>query len=139
MADTGSTVVGLLVLNRKELKQLYLDPAWRGRGLGDRFMSLAEQQKPDGLTLSTFQFNAAARRFYERHGFVEVAPAVVRSPGKSPAAAEVTVSSPVAGEFLGWDAEVCRVTTRAVRTWLHWGPPEERLDRVRGQASHRPS
>ncbi|AYV25136.1 putative N-acetyltransferase YjaB [Streptomyces sp. ADI95-16] len=72
VADTGSTVVGLLVLDGKELKQLYLDPAWRGRGLGDRFMSLAEQRKPDGLTLWTFQVNAAARRFYERHGFVEV-------------------------------------------------------------------
>ncbi|MFE4208444.1 GNAT family N-acetyltransferase [Streptomyces goshikiensis] len=45
------------------MKRLYLGPAWRGRGLGDRFVSLAEQQKRDGLMLWTFQVNSAARRF----------------------------------------------------------------------------
>ncbi len=48
-----------------------LDPAWRGRGLGDRFMDLAKQRQPGGLTLWTFQVNRAAQRLYERHGFVE--------------------------------------------------------------------
>ncbi|MCF1592379.1 GNAT family N-acetyltransferase [Streptomyces muensis] len=71
VAVAGDSVVGLLVLSGAELKQLYLDPAWRGRGLGDRFISLAKQQQPDGLTLWTFQVNMPARRFYERHGFVE--------------------------------------------------------------------
>ncbi|WP_367139003.1 MULTISPECIES: GNAT family N-acetyltransferase [Streptomyces] len=70
VAATENSVLGLMVLNSAELKQLYLDPAWRGRGLGDRFMSLAKQQQPDGLTLWTFQVNTPARRFYERHGFV---------------------------------------------------------------------
>lgn len=68
---TGS-VVGLLVLADTELEQLYLDPSWRGRGLGDRFMTLAKQQRPQGLELWTFQVNKPARRFYERHGFVAV-------------------------------------------------------------------
>lgn len=72
VAVTGNRVVGVLVLNGAELKQLYLDPAWRGRGLGDRFMSLAKQRQPDGLALWTFQVNTAAQRFYERHGFIEV-------------------------------------------------------------------
>ncbi|MEU5476670.1 GNAT family N-acetyltransferase [Streptomyces mirabilis] len=66
------SVVGLLVLNGAELKQLYLDPAWRGCGLGDRFMSLAKQRQPDGLALRTFQVNQSAQRFYERHGFIEI-------------------------------------------------------------------
>ncbi|WP_405749436.1 GNAT family N-acetyltransferase [Streptomyces sp. NBC_01411] len=72
VAVTGGSVVGVLVLNGGELKQLYLDPEWRGRGLGDRFMSLAKRQQPDGLTLWTFQVNTPARRFYQRHGFAEV-------------------------------------------------------------------
>ncbi|MFE5484141.1 GNAT family N-acetyltransferase [Streptomyces sp. NPDC056527] len=72
VAATENTVVGVLVLNGAEMKQLYLDPAWRGRGLGDRFMSLAKDQQPDGLTLWTFQVNQSAQRFYQRHGFVEV-------------------------------------------------------------------
>ncbi|MDX2560114.1 GNAT family N-acetyltransferase [Streptomyces sp. TX20-6-3] len=64
-------VVGLLVLDGGDLEQLYLDPSWRGRGLGDRFVELAKRQRPEGLDLWTFQVNAPARRFYERHGFVE--------------------------------------------------------------------
>ncbi|MGW2301147.1 GNAT family N-acetyltransferase [Streptomyces sp. NPDC001809] len=64
-------VVGLLVLDGGELEQLYLDPSWQGRGLGDRFVELAKRQRPEGLGLWTFQVNGPARRFYERHGFVE--------------------------------------------------------------------
>ncbi|MFJ5811844.1 GNAT family N-acetyltransferase [Streptomyces sp. NPDC093093] len=71
VAITGNSVVGLLVLKGEELKQLYLDPEWRGRGLGDRFMDLAKQQQPDGLSLWTFQVNGPAQRFYQRHGFTE--------------------------------------------------------------------
>jgi ribosomal protein S18 acetylase RimI-like enzyme len=69
----GDTVVGLLVLDGGEIEQLYLDPAWRGRGVGDRFVGLAKRRCPDGLGLWTFQVNEPARRFYRRHGFVEVA------------------------------------------------------------------
>lgn len=72
VAVTVNSVVGLMVLNGQELKQLYLDPAWRGRGLGNRFMSLAKEQQPEGLTLWTFQVNTSAHRFYERHGFIAV-------------------------------------------------------------------
>lgn len=71
VATADTAVVGVLVLNGPELKQLYLAPEWRGRGLGDRFISLAKEQRPDGLSLWTFQVNGAARRFYERHGFTE--------------------------------------------------------------------
>ncbi|MGW7282914.1 N-acetyltransferase family protein [Streptomyces sp. NPDC054844] len=71
VAVTGDKVAGLLVLKGEELKQLYLTPEWYGRGLGDRFMSLAKQRQPGGLSLWTFQVNGPARRFYERHGFTE--------------------------------------------------------------------
>lgn len=73
VAVAGDTVVGLLVLAGGELEQLHLDPAWRGRGLGDRFVALAKRRRPTGLGLWTFQVNEPARRFYQRHGFVEVA------------------------------------------------------------------
>lgn len=73
VADDGGTVVGLMVLDDgQELEQLYLDPSWRGRGLGDRFVDLAKRRRPTGLALWTFQVNTAAQRFYRRHGFVEV-------------------------------------------------------------------
>ncbi|HET6357492.1 GNAT family N-acetyltransferase [Streptomyces sp.] len=72
IAVAKGSVVGLLVLDGEELEQLYLDPSWRGRGVGDRFVDLAKQQRPNGLRLWTFQVNEPARRFYERHGFIEV-------------------------------------------------------------------
>ncbi|MDF2256023.1 GNAT family N-acetyltransferase [Streptantibioticus ferralitis] len=64
------SVVGMMVLAEGLLSQLYLDPVWRGRGIGDRFIALAKSLRPEGLELWTFQVNGPARRFYERHGFV---------------------------------------------------------------------
>ncbi|WP_027944398.1 GNAT family N-acetyltransferase [Amycolatopsis taiwanensis] len=72
VAVAGASVAGLLVLADTELEQLYLDPSWRGRGLGDRFMALAKHRRPQGLELWTFQVNEPAQRFYRRHGFVAV-------------------------------------------------------------------
>ena len=72
VADAGGVVVGLLVLLPGEIDQLYLDPAWRGHGFGDRFVALAKERYPAGLALWTFQVNEAAARFYERHDFVAV-------------------------------------------------------------------
>ncbi len=69
VAVADSAVVGLLVLDGGELEELYLDPAWRGRGLGDRLVGLAKQRCPGGLALWAFQVNEPAQRFYERHGF----------------------------------------------------------------------
>ncbi|MFF8904352.1 GNAT family N-acetyltransferase [Streptomyces olivaceoviridis] len=66
----GAGVVGLMVLDGESLSQLYLDPRWRGRGIGDRFVALAKERGPQGLSLWTFQVNKPAHRFYERHGFV---------------------------------------------------------------------
>jgi ribosomal protein S18 acetylase RimI-like enzyme len=73
VAVAEDSVVGVMVLDDGDLSQLYLDPDWRGRGLGDRFVALAKERRPDGLELWTFQVNGPAQRFYERHGFVEVA------------------------------------------------------------------
>jgi GNAT superfamily N-acetyltransferase len=72
VAEAADRVVGLMVLDGGQLSQLYLDPDWRGLGIGDRFVDLAKQRRPHGLTLWTFQVNKPAHRFYERHGFVAV-------------------------------------------------------------------
>ncbi|MDH6519806.1 GNAT superfamily N-acetyltransferase [Streptomyces sp. SAI-208] len=69
--SASGAIVGLMVLADDLLSQLYLDPDWRGRGIGDRFVALAKERSPRGLSLWTFQVNAPAHRFYERHGFVE--------------------------------------------------------------------
>jgi len=74
VADLDGVIAGFLVLSHDRdgswIEHLYLDPSWIGRGLGDRFMELAKRRGAEGLQLWAFQSNDAARRFYERHGFV---------------------------------------------------------------------
>lgn len=71
VADLDGTVVALLVVDHGWIEHLYVDPAWIGRGLGDRFVEIAKGHSPTGLELWTFQANEPALRFYTRHGFVE--------------------------------------------------------------------
>ncbi|QEV22185.1 GNAT family N-acetyltransferase [Streptomyces alboniger] len=71
IAEAAGETVGMMVLDGDELSQLYLNPRWRGRGIGDRFVALAKERSPEGLRLWTFQVNAPAQRFYARHGFTE--------------------------------------------------------------------
>ena len=72
VAELGDGIVALLVLDAGWVLQLYVDPAFTGRGLGSRLLDLAKEHNPDGLELWTFQANTGARRFYERHGFIAV-------------------------------------------------------------------
>jgi GNAT superfamily N-acetyltransferase len=72
VADCDGVVVGMMVLGPGEIEQLYLDPDWRGRGIGDRFVELAKELFPSGLSLWTFEVNEAAGRFYAKHAFLAV-------------------------------------------------------------------
>jgi 8-oxo-dGTP pyrophosphatase MutT (NUDIX family)/N-acetylglutamate synthase-like GNAT family acetyltransferase len=72
VADVCGVPVGLVTVASGWVEQLYLDPPWIGRGIGARLVDHAKALQPGGLQLWTFQVNAAAQRFYERHGFVAV-------------------------------------------------------------------
>ena len=78
VAEVDGMVVALMVLDADAnprtgwIEQLYVDPSWIGRGLGQQFVARAKAAHPDGLQLWTFQVNEPARRFYERLGFTEV-------------------------------------------------------------------
>jgi GNAT superfamily N-acetyltransferase len=66
-------VIGFMSLTDDMLDQLYIRPGSTGQGTGSLFVALAKTRRPGGLELYTFQANAGARRFYERHGFVAIA------------------------------------------------------------------
>ena len=65
------TVVAMMALTPGWIDQLYVLPAYQGRGVGSALVRLA-QESPDALELWTFQVNVPARAFYARHGFREV-------------------------------------------------------------------
>jgi GNAT superfamily N-acetyltransferase len=69
VAQAGGRVVGFISIENDWVEQLYLDPAWTGRGIG----SVLLKQATEGMAtvnLFCFQANKGARRLYERHGFL---------------------------------------------------------------------
>ncbi|MBL1288016.1 GNAT family N-acetyltransferase [Streptomyces sp. NPDC057067] len=63
-------LLGFASLDGGELDQLYLRPDVRRRGIGTLLLERAKEASRGELSLYTFRRNAAARAFYERHGFV---------------------------------------------------------------------
>lgn len=72
VAEGDLTVLGVLALSEGWVDQLYVDPDWQGRGIGDGLIALAKSQQPSQLQLWTFQVNQQAQRFYQRRGFLAV-------------------------------------------------------------------
>ncbi|MGY4479506.1 ribosomal protein S18 acetylase RimI-like enzyme [Bradyrhizobium sp. USDA 3364] len=70
-AFDGEAMAGLIAFHDVWIEQLYVLPAAQGRGIGGALLAIA-QQGADRLQLWTFQRNARARGFYEKHGFVPV-------------------------------------------------------------------
>jgi len=68
--SADAQIVGLLVLDRDWVDQLYVEPTMTGQGIGSALLKFAQDERPAGLRLWTFESNQGARRFYERHGFV---------------------------------------------------------------------
>ena len=68
--DGAGRALAVLVLEDDWIDQLYVAPAFTGRGLGSQLVELAKTRRPAGLQLWTFATNTGAQRFYLRHGFV---------------------------------------------------------------------
>lgn len=71
-------IVGMMATSIDEgghawIDHLYLDPSCVGQGTGSDLLQRAVKALPRPIRLYTFQANAGARRFYERHGFVSIA------------------------------------------------------------------
>jgi ribosomal protein S18 acetylase RimI-like enzyme len=72
VAKDGAFIVGFLASTPETVSQLYVHVAYMGRGIGTHLLDHAKTESVGSLWLYTFARNTNARRFYERHGFVEV-------------------------------------------------------------------
>jgi len=72
VAEAQSGVIGFLAREGTEIQALYLAAPARGQGFGTQLLDDAKSGQ-DRLALYAFQANSGACRFYERHGFAEVA------------------------------------------------------------------
>lgn len=72
VADDDGHVVGYARLSEAWLDDLYVLPDHAGRGVGAALIEVAKARRPDGFCLWVFEVNVPARRFYARHGLVEL-------------------------------------------------------------------
>jgi GNAT superfamily N-acetyltransferase len=72
VAERGTELVGFATCTPSWLDSLYVRPDLVGRGVGTVLLDVAKATHPDGFELWVFESNTGARRFYERHGLVEV-------------------------------------------------------------------
>jgi GNAT superfamily N-acetyltransferase len=78
VAEVAGRVVAMLNLSHGDdgvdwITHLYVHPSHVALGIGTALLDLALQRCRRPMRLYTFEANAGARRFYERHGFVVIA------------------------------------------------------------------
>lgn len=70
-AAPEAAITAMMITDGDWLEHLYVAPGQTGRRLGTMLVDHAKALSPGRLQLWTFESNLRARRFYERHGFVE--------------------------------------------------------------------
>ncbi|GAA2011466.1 GNAT family N-acetyltransferase [Microbacterium ulmi] len=84
VATRAGVVAGFVMTDGDQVDQLYLDRSARGGGLGSALLDAAEQavlaagHRVAWLAVATG--NTGARRFYERHGWIDEGPFVHQAP-----------------------------------------------------------
>lgn len=72
VAERDGRVVGYAVVTGEWLDDLFLAPGETGQGIGAALLEVVKAERPDGFCLWVFESNAGARRFYGRHGLLEL-------------------------------------------------------------------
>jgi chorismate mutase/GNAT superfamily N-acetyltransferase len=72
VAERSGAVVGYAALSATWLEDLYVAPGLTGQGIGSALLELAKSLRPGGFALWVFASNSGARRFYLRHGLLEL-------------------------------------------------------------------
>jgi ribosomal protein S18 acetylase RimI-like enzyme len=69
LAEAKGQIVGMMAIKAGYIDQLFVAVDAQGQGVGTTLLAKAKELSPTGLRLYTFQKNAKARIFYEKHGF----------------------------------------------------------------------
>jgi chorismate mutase/GNAT superfamily N-acetyltransferase len=72
VAVVDGAVVGYARISDGWLDDLYVLPAFAGQGIGTALLAVAKGMCPSGFALWVFESNEPARRFYRRHGLLEI-------------------------------------------------------------------
>jgi putative acetyltransferase len=69
LAEDGGRIVGMIALRDHLIDQLFVGIDAQRQGVGAALLDKARERSPDHLRAYTFQKNAPARAFFEKHGF----------------------------------------------------------------------
>jgi len=72
LAEADGELVGFASCTPTWLDGLYVAPGRVGQGLGTLLLDVVKATHPEGFGLWVFESNLGARRFYARHGLVEL-------------------------------------------------------------------
>ena len=72
VAEVDGAVAGYALVERSWLAHLYVHPSHARQGIGSALLDVVKAVRPDGFGLWVFVSNEPARRFYARHGLVEL-------------------------------------------------------------------
>ena len=72
VADDNGRIAAMLAFRERDgyLDQLFVAPAYHGRGIGKMLLDFTRQNLPDEIWLRCASMNEKAWRWYEREGFV---------------------------------------------------------------------
>ena len=72
VAEVDGEVVGYASMTEQWLDGLFVAPDHARRGIGGSLLDVVKSLRPAGFALWVFESNLPARRFYERHGLLEL-------------------------------------------------------------------
>jgi len=84
VATRSGVLVGMLAFDLPWIRHLTIFAEHQRQGVGTALLGKARERSPAEVRLCTFQRNAPARAFYERHGFVAVAFGISPAPEREP-------------------------------------------------------
>jgi ribosomal protein S18 acetylase RimI-like enzyme len=84
VATRAGGLLGMLAFEAPWIRHFAIFPEHQRQGIGTALLERARARSPAEIRLFTFQRNAPARAFYERHGFVAVAFGISPAPELEP-------------------------------------------------------